>query len=66
MSVSKGCIIMADVKLSRPASGQQFVIPSAPDARLVLDFPADQVSIDRPEGSSSLFFHFDDGASIEL
>ena len=57
---------MADVKLSRPASGQQFVIPSAPDARLVLDFPADQVSIDRPEGSSSLFFHFDDGASIEL
>lgn len=57
---------MADVKLSRPASGQQLVIPSAPDARLILDFPADQVSIDRPEGSSSLFFQFDDGASIEL
>lgn len=66
MSVSKGCIIMADVKLSRPASGQQLVIPSAPDARLILDFPADQVSIDRPEGSSSLFFQFEDGASIEL
>lgn len=57
---------MADVKLSRPASGQQLVIPSAPDARLILDFPADQVSIDRPEGSSSLFFQFEDGASIEL
>ena len=57
---------MADVKLSRPASGQQLVVSSASDARLILDFPADQVSIDRPEGSSSLFFHFDDGASIEL
>ncbi|MEG6501698.1 MULTISPECIES: VCBS domain-containing protein [unclassified Desulfovibrio] len=57
---------MADVNLSRPASGQQLVIPSAPDARLILDFPADQVSIDRPEGSGSLFFQFDDGASIEL
>ncbi len=66
VSASKGCITMADVKLSRPASGQQLVVSSASDARLILDFPADQVSIDRPEGSSSLFFHFDDGASIEL
>ena len=39
---------------------------SAPDARIVLEFPADQVSINRPEGSSSLFFNFDDGSSLEL
>lgn len=32
----------------------------------VLDFAADQVSIDRPQGSDSLFFRFDDGSSIEL
>lgn len=33
---------------------------------MVLDFPADQVSIERPQGSESLFFRFDDGSSIEL
>ena len=33
---------------------------------MVLDFAADQVSIDRPQGSDSLFFRFDDGSSIEL
>ena len=43
---------MADVKLSRPVAGQQLAVPSAPDARLILDFPANQVSIDRPEGYS--------------
>jgi len=57
---------MADIKLTRPAAGQNVVIPSAPDARMVLDFSADQVSIDRPQGSDSLFFRFDDGSSIEL
>jgi len=57
---------MADIKLTRPAAGQNVVIPSAPDARMVLDFAADQVSIDRPQGSDSLFFRFDDGSSIEL
>lgn len=57
---------MADIKLTRPVAGQNVVIPSTPDARMVLDFPADQVSIDRPQGSDSLFFRFDDGSSIEL
>ena len=57
---------MADIKLTRPTAGQNVVVPSAPDARMVLDFAADQVSIDRPEGSDSLFFRFDDGSSIEL
>ncbi|MDD4702489.1 MAG: VCBS domain-containing protein, partial [Desulfovibrio sp.] len=57
---------MADIKLSRPAAGQRIAVSSAPDARIVLDFPADQVSIDRPEGSNSLFFNFDDGSSLEL
>ncbi|MTJ91242.1 MAG: Ig-like domain-containing protein, partial [Desulfovibrio sp.] len=57
---------MADIKLTRPAAGQNIVVPSAPDARMVLDFAADQVSIDRPQGSDSLFFRFDDGSSIEL
>ena len=57
---------MADIKLIRPTAGQNVVVPSAPDARMVLDFAADQVSIDRPEGSDSLFFRFDDGSSIEL
>ena len=57
---------MADIKLTRPAAGQNVVVPSAPDARMVLDFAADQVSIDRPQGSDSLFFRFDDGSSIEL
>ncbi|MBB5144387.1 VCBS domain-containing protein [Desulfovibrio intestinalis] len=57
---------MADVKLSRPAAGQHISVPSTPDARMVLDFPADQVAINRPEGSDSLFFQFGDGASIEL
>ena len=57
---------MADIKLVRPTAGQTAVIPSAPDARMVLDFAADQVSIDRPQGSDSLFFRFDDGSSIEL
>lgn len=57
---------MADVKLSRPAAGQHISVPSTPDARMVLDFPADQVAIDRLEGSDSLFFQFGDGSSIEL
>ena len=57
---------MADIKLTRPAAGQNVVVPSAPDARMVLDFAADQVSIDRPQGSDSLYFRFDDGSSIEL
>ena len=57
---------MADIKLTRPAAGQNVVVPSSPDARMVLDFPADQVSIERPQGSDSLFFRFDDGSSIEL
>lgn len=57
---------MADIKLTRPTAGQNVVVPSAPDARMVLDFSADQVSIDRPQGSDSLFFRFDDGSSIEL
>lgn len=57
---------MADIKLVRPSAGQTEVIPSAPDARMVLGFPADQVSIERPQGSDSLFFRFDDGAAIEL
>ena len=57
---------MADIKLIRPTAGQNVVVPSAPDARMVLDFAADQVSIYRPEGSDSLFFRFDDGSSIEL
>lgn len=57
---------MADIKLSRPAAGQHVAVFSAPDARIVLEFPADQVSINRPEGSSSLFFNFDDGSSLEL
>ena len=57
---------MADIKLTRPAAGQNVVVPSAPDARMVLEFSADQVSIDRPQGSDSLFFRFDDGSSIEL
>ena len=57
---------MADIKLTRPAAGQNVVAPSAPDARMVLDFAADQVSIDRPQGSDSLYFRFDDGSSIEL
>ena len=52
---------MADIKLTRPAAGQNVVVPSSPDARMVLDFPADQVSIERPQGSDSLFFRFDDG-----
>lgn len=33
---------------------------------MILDFSADQVNIDRHAGSNSLFFEFDDGASIEL
>ena len=57
---------MADIKLVRPSAGQTVVVPSVPDARMVLDFSADQVSIDRPQGSDSLFFHFDDGSAIEL
>jgi len=57
---------MADIKLTRPEAGQYVVIPSTPDARMVLDFSADQVSIDRPQGSDSLFFRFEDGSSIEL
>lgn len=57
---------MADIKLVRPSAGQTEVIPSAPDARMVLGFSADQVSIERPQGSDSLFFRFDDGAAIEL
>ena len=51
---------------TRPEAGQNVVVPSSPDARMVLDFPADQVSIERPQGSDSLFFRFDDGSSIEL
>jgi len=57
---------MADIKLTRPAAGQNVVILSARDARMVLDFPTDQISIERPQNSDSLFFRFDDGGSIEL
>ncbi len=57
---------MADIKLARPAAGQNVAVPSAPEARVVLDFPADQATMERPEGSDSLVFRFDDGSSVEL
>jgi len=46
--------------------GKMLLFLSARDARMVLDFPTDQISIERPQNSDSLFFRFDDGGSIEL
>ncbi|MBQ7618247.1 MAG: hypothetical protein IJS50_05170 [Desulfovibrio sp.] len=57
---------MSDIKLVQPSAGQQVVIPDTSDGRLILNFSADQVTIERSEGSESLFFKFEDGGSIEL
>jgi VCBS repeat-containing protein len=55
---------MADTTLTRPAPGQQVNVPSAPGARIVLNFPADQATMERV--GDNLVFRFDDGAVVEL
>ncbi|MDR1776908.1 MAG: VCBS domain-containing protein [Desulfovibrio sp.] len=57
---------LTNISLVKPGADQQVVVPAQPEGRLVLDFPADQATLERPEGSDSLFFRFADGSSIEL
>jgi hypothetical protein len=57
---------MAEIKLSHPSAGERVAVPSAPEARVILDFPADQATMERPEGSDNLVFKFEDGSSVEL
>ena len=55
---------MANIILNRPQAGQHTVLNSAPDARLVLQFPTAQATMQR--SGDNLIFSFDDGSSIEL
>lgn len=57
---------MADLRLAPVQSGQRAVFTANPESRIVLDFPADQATLSRPEGSNSLVFQFADGGVIEL
>lgn len=55
---------MANIILTRPQAGQHTVLNSAPDSRLVLQFPSAQASMERV--GDNLLFSFDDGSSIQL
>lgn len=57
---------MSIVSLTRPSSGQHIVLSNIADARFVLAFPTDQVTVNRSEDGNSLLFIFSDEASIEL
>ncbi|RRD69228.1 MULTISPECIES: VCBS domain-containing protein [unclassified Desulfovibrio] len=55
---------MADILLSRPQAGQQAVVAAPADSRLVLQFPADQATLEK--SGDNLVFRFEDGASVEV
>ena len=45
---------MADIRLVQPSNGQRVTVASEENARLVFDFPADQVTMSRADGSNDL------------
>ncbi|MDR2574061.1 MAG: VCBS domain-containing protein [Desulfovibrio sp.] len=55
---------MADIILSKPVQGQREVVQSATDSRIVLNFPADQATMEK--SGQNLVFRFEDGGSVEL
>lgn len=57
---------MPTIKLAPPSAGERIVVPSEPFARIVLDFPAEHADMERPAGSDSLLFRFEDGSAVEL
>ena len=57
---------MADIQLSRPAANQTQIVPSAADARFVLDFATGDAKLAKSENGENLVLTFDDGAKIEV
>ncbi|MEI3478655.1 MAG: VCBS domain-containing protein [Bilophila sp.] len=55
---------MADMTLTKPAAGAQDIVNAQPDARLLLDFPAGDATLER--SGDDLIFHFDDGSNLVL
>ena len=55
---------MADLHLSRPAAGASQIIPCAPGARFVFDFPAADAAMTR--SGDDLVFTFADGSGVVL
>ena len=55
---------MRNFTLSRPAASQQTFVTAAPDAKITLNFPADQATLERT--GDDLLFTFDDGSSIRI
>ncbi|MDR1776455.1 MAG: hypothetical protein LBR31_01325 [Desulfovibrio sp.] len=59
---------MQNITISPPQNQEtgRVVITAPSEARYILDFPADQATIDRPDGSDSLVFTFPDGGVVEI
>ena len=55
---------MRNFTLSRPAASQQTFVTAAPDAKITLNFPADQATLERT--GDDLLFTFDDDSSIRI
>ncbi|OXS29501.1 MAG: hypothetical protein BCS36_07155 [Desulfovibrio sp. MES5] len=55
---------MNTISLMRPAAGQQVTVPSAKESTFVVDFSADQITLEKAD--DALVFHFDDGGSIRI
>ena len=55
---------MADINLTRPSRGERQVARTGGDSRIVLNFPADQATMEKD--GDNLVFSFDDGGSVVL
>ncbi len=55
---------MRTVNISRPAASQQSLVHAEADARIALNFPADEATLER--SGSDLLFRFDDGSSVRI
>lgn len=55
---------MNTISLVRPAAGQQITVISVKDSTFVVDFSANQITLEKAD--NALIFHFDDGGSIKV
>lgn len=55
---------MNTISLVRPAAGQQVTVPSVKDSTFVVDFSANQITLEKAD--NALVFRFEDGGSINV
>ncbi|MDD4700698.1 MAG: VCBS domain-containing protein [Desulfovibrio sp.] len=55
---------MRIVNITRPTAAQQSLVPAEADARITLNFPANEATLER--SGDDLMFRFDDGASVRI